>query len=123
MADAALFVGWGPVVRGREQRALEVFSESMQYYAELQQKKVIESFEVAVLEPHGGDLAGFVMLRGDAEKLGRLRMDDDFQRLTLRAQLCLDKIGVVGALIGASLTKAMGEYQQELDKVKGAVAV
>ncbi len=73
MADSALFIGWGPVVRGREQQALELFNESMQYYGELQQKKEIENFEVALLEAHGGDLSGFILLRGDVEKLSRLR--------------------------------------------------
>ncbi len=28
MADAGLFIGWGEVVRGREERALEVFNAS-----------------------------------------------------------------------------------------------
>src|SRR5260370_17431854 len=62
MADAGLFIGWGPVVRGREQRALEVFNQAMQYYSELQQKKEIESFEVTLLEQHGGDLPGFILI-------------------------------------------------------------
>jgi hypothetical protein len=32
MAGEALFIGWGPVVRGREKQALQVFQESMDYY-------------------------------------------------------------------------------------------
>src|SRR5690349_165664 len=32
MADAALFIGWGQVVRGREKRAVEVFNESVAYW-------------------------------------------------------------------------------------------
>lgn len=123
MADAGLFIGWGPVVRGREQRALEVFNEAMQYYAALQQKKEIESFEVTLLEQHGGDLAGFIMIRGETERLARLRTDQEFQRRLIRAQLCIDKIGVVGALIGSGVTKLMGDYQEELAQLKSTVAV
>ncbi|SRR5260370_5373833 len=123
MADAGLFIGWGPVVRGREQRALEVFNEAMQYYSELQQKKEIESFEVTLLEQHGGDLAGFILIRGETERLARLRNDQEFQRLQIRAQLCIDNIGVVGALIGGGVTRAMGDYTQELEKLKSAIAV
>jgi hypothetical protein len=123
MADAALFLGWGAVVRGREQRALGVFNESIQYYAELQSKREIESFEVAVLEPHGGELNGFVLIRGDADKLARLRNEPEFQRRTARAQLVVENIGVVGASIGAGLTKLMAMYAQEVEQVKGAVAV
>ena len=29
---------------------------------------MIESFEPVFLEPHGGDLTGFILVRGDAEK-------------------------------------------------------
>lgn len=32
MADAALFIGWGQVVRGREKRAVQVFNESVEYW-------------------------------------------------------------------------------------------
>ena len=65
MAGEALFIGWGAVVRGREQQALQVFQESMQYYGGLQQEGRIESFDVYLLAPHGGDLNGFVILRGE----------------------------------------------------------
>ena len=37
MADRVLFITWGEVVRGREERALEVFSESLGFYGRLQQ--------------------------------------------------------------------------------------
>ena len=45
MADDALFIGWGEVVRGREEKAVEVFNETVQYYGQLQQDGKIESFE------------------------------------------------------------------------------
>jgi hypothetical protein len=56
MTMDALFVGWGPVARGREQQSLMVFQEAMQFYSGLQLQGEIESFQTAALEPHGGDL-------------------------------------------------------------------
>ena len=123
MADAALFVGWGAVVRGREQRGLEVFNEALQYYAELQRKKEIESYEVVLLEQHGGDLNGFVLVRGDQDRLAKLRNDEEFQRRIIRAQFIVDNIGVVGGIIGNGVTRVMADYVAELEKVKGAVPV
>jgi hypothetical protein len=117
MANSGLFIGWGEVARGRERRALEVFNESVQYYADLQKQGEIESFEVGLLEPHGGDLQGFVLLRGDSERLARLRGDREFQRRTTRASLVVDKIGVVGALLGDALTEGMADYQQEIGQL------
>jgi hypothetical protein len=50
MADAALFVGWGNAVRGRERQALKVFAEAAEFYTRLQQEGEIESFEPVFLE-------------------------------------------------------------------------
>ncbi len=123
MADAALFVGWGNVVRGREQRGLEVFNDALQYYAELQRKKEIDSFEVVLLEQHGGDLNGFILIRGDEDRLAKLRTDQEFQRRIIRAQLIVDNIGVVAGLIGNGVTRTMADYMAELEKLKEAVTV
>jgi hypothetical protein len=65
MANATLVIGWGPAVQGREQKALQVFSEAIQYYTRLQQQGQIDSFEPVALEPHGGDLNGFLLVGGD----------------------------------------------------------
>jgi hypothetical protein len=34
MADRLLFIGWGTPIPGREERALEVFNDTMGLYAE-----------------------------------------------------------------------------------------
>lgn len=47
-------VGFGSLVRGREQQAIKVFKETFEYYSRLQQDGEIESFEPVLLEPHGG---------------------------------------------------------------------
>ena len=88
MADAGLFVGWGPPVRGREEKGLEVFNEALSYYASKQESGAIESSEVVLIAPHGGDLGGFILVRGSAEQMNALRLEDDFQRLDreLRAE-------------------------------------
>jgi hypothetical protein len=69
MAEAGLFIGWGQVVRGREGRALEVFNDTIAYYGQLQGDGRIERFDVSLLEPHGGDLAGFALLRGTEDQI------------------------------------------------------
>ena len=117
MADAGLFIGWGQVVRNREQRALEVFNDSMEYYAGLEQDGKIESWEVVLLEPHGGDLAGFVLLRGSAEQMNAVRSDEEFERRTTRADLIVDGLGTVGALVGEGIARGMGIYQEEVGAV------
>ena len=115
MADAALFIGWGQVVRGREKRAVRVFNEAVEYWGELQGDGKIEDFEVVLLAPHGGDLQGFALLRGSEEQVGALRADEEFQRRTTRADLIIESQGVVDAVIGEGITRVMAQYQAEVD--------
>jgi hypothetical protein len=115
VADAALFVGWGNAVRGRERQALQVFGEAGELYGRLQQEGEIESVEPIFLEPHGGDLAGFFLIRGDREKLARLRVRDDFNRLNARAGLIVEGFGVVGASVASGIDEQMGYFQAAID--------
>ena len=114
MADAGLFIGWGQVVRGREKRALEVFNESVEYWGGLQGDGKIESFEVVLLTPHGGDLAGFALLRGSADQINALRIDEEFERRITRADLIVENQGVVDAALGEGLGRALGIYDSEV---------
>ena len=82
MADAGLFIGWGGVVRGREARSLDVFQEALTYYGGLQQSGTIESIDAVFLEPHGGDLGGFFLIKGERAKLAALRVDTEFTRIS-----------------------------------------
>jgi hypothetical protein len=112
MADEALFIGWGDVVRGRERKAVEVFNESLQYYGQLQQDGKIESFDAWLLAPHGGDLAGFIVLRGQRERLDEVRRSPDFERIETRAGMIVDRIGVVNAYTGEALGRLMSQFEE-----------
>jgi hypothetical protein len=114
MAKGALFVGRGQPFPGRERQALKAFGEAMQYYAGLQQRGEIDSFEPVALEPHGGELAGCLLIRGDQEKLARLRASDEFQRLSLRAATVVQNFGVVNALIGEELQRFFGSIEANI---------
>jgi hypothetical protein len=114
MADAGLFIGWGQTVRGREERALDVFNETIELYGQMQSDGRIEDFEVALLEPHGGELGGFVLLRGSEEQIDAVRRSDDFVRAMTKGSLIVDDLGAVNAWIGEGLGRAMAIYQEQL---------
>jgi hypothetical protein len=118
MADAGLFIGWGEVVRGREGPAIELFNEVLAYYGRLQEEGTIESFEPVFLEPHGGDLNGFILIRGDAEKLAALRVNEEFIQFTIRAALHVENFGVVAADTGDRLQRQIAFYTEQI----GAIA-
>jgi hypothetical protein len=113
-ASAAVFIGFGQPVRGRERQAVQVFDEAVQYYTRLQQQGDIESFEAALLEPHGGDLGGFVLIRGDRDKLDKFRASQEFARLNTRAATVVQNLGVVNAAIGDELNRQFASYESDI---------
>ena len=111
MAGEALFLGWGPVVRGRETTSLKVFQETIEYYGRLQKEGKIDSFEPVLIAPHGGDLGGFVLLRGERAKLDEVRRSEEFERAVVRAASVVDNVGVINAFTGESIGEALGRFQ------------
>jgi hypothetical protein len=117
MADSGLFIGFGAPIRGRERQAIKVFNETFEYYSRLQQEGEIESFEPVILEPHGGELGGFFLLRGDQDKLARLRGSEEFERRTVRADLIVENLGIVGAALGDRLMSQMAVYGEQVEEL------
>ncbi len=117
MADSGLFIGFGIPVRGRELQATKVFNEVFEYYTRLQQEGEIESFEPVLLEPHGGELDGFFLLRGDQDKLARIRASQEFERLNARGQLIVENLGVVGAVLGERLIAQVALFDQQVEEL------
>jgi hypothetical protein len=114
VADAGLFIGWGEVVRGREDRAVDVFNETVEMYGQMQADGRIESFDLALLNPHGGELQGFALLRGSEAQIDAVGRDEDFQRVMTKASLIVDDLGIISAAINEGLARAMSLYQEEI---------
>jgi hypothetical protein len=114
VAEYGLFIGWGWPRAGKEAGAVKVFEEAVAYWNGLKTADEIESFEFVELNAHGGDLSGFALLRGDPEKLGRLSMAPEFQRLTMRAGVCLEGVGVVNAVVDAGMVRWMGAWKEAI---------
>jgi hypothetical protein len=122
MADRILFIGWGATVRGREERGLEVFDTAVGFYGRCQQEGRIESFDVILLEPHGGGLAGYMELHGSADQLNALRADDEFRRILIDASLIVDELGVVEGMANEGVPREMALYREAIARVPQATA-
>ena len=114
MADRVLFIGWNRAVVGRELQAMQLFQKTMEFYGKLQADGRIESFEPVLLSAHGGDLNGFFLLRGEAEKIGEVRRDETFLDLTIEAGYCLEGFGTVYGFIGEGLTDVFSRWSKLL---------
>ena len=113
MKIGTLFVGWGAIVPGREKTAARVLGEAMQYLQGQKEERTIEDFEVVLLEPHGGELEGFVLVKGAKESLAQLRSSPDFLRVIVGVQLVHSKVGVVGAYTGAEMGQLLQIWDEQ----------
>ena len=114
MADSGLFIGWGQVVRGREGPAVDSFNDTVGYLGQLQGEGRIEDFEIVFLEPHGGDLDGFMLVRGSTAQMDAVRSDDEFVRNMTRAGLLVENLGIVGAALNERIAQQMAIFQEEI---------
>src|SRR4051812_18900155 len=117
MTDRAMFVGFGAPVRGREERAIEVFGEFVQLFGRMQSDGRIEGMEVTLLDPHGGDLGGFFMVHGSQAQCAALTNDEEFRRASIDASLIVDNFGVVPGVTGEGVSAEMGMYSEAVRKV------
>jgi hypothetical protein len=117
MAERALFIGFGPPVRGREERAIQVFNEFVGMFGRMQSDGRIEGMDVSLLDPHGGDLGGFFMVHGSEAQCAALPGDDEFRRAVIDATLIVDNFGVVPAVTGEAVGREMGMYGDAVKKV------
>jgi hypothetical protein len=116
MADRMLFIGWGASVRGREERGLEVFNESIGFYGRAQQDGRIESFDVVLLAPNT-DLGGYIELHGTAEQLAALRESEEFRRNLADASLIVDDLRQIEGFTNEGVAREMALYQESIARV------
>lgn len=116
MADRLLVISWGPPVRGREERALEVFNESIGLCGRMQQDGRIESFDVVLLNP-SGDTQGYIELHGSSEQIAALDQDEEFERNTVDAQLIVENLRHTVGYTNEGVARQMAMYQEAIAKV------
>jgi hypothetical protein len=116
MADSALFLGWKAPHVGREKQAMELFSKALNYWTKQQDQGNIESFEPVILARHGGDMNGFMLIRGDAAKLDEVRRSQEYFEIVSECSYCIDGFGVVDGYVGEGVARTMGEFGKYVAK-------
>jgi hypothetical protein len=117
MADRLLFISWGATVRGREERALEVFNGALAFYGRCQNEGLIESFDVVLLSPSGGNVNGYIQLHGSAEQLAALRENSEFMRVLTDAQLIVDDLAAIDGFANQGVADQIALYQEAITAV------
>ena len=113
-ADNGILIGWNRIVPGKEPLGVALFGEALEFWREQQRAGAIDSFETVFLGPHGGDLNGFILVRGEAEKLNQVLVSDAYLVLETKANYLLQGHGVIKASFGEEITRRMGFYQRAI---------
>jgi hypothetical protein len=116
MADRLLFIGWGETVRGREERAMEVFNDAMGILGRMEQEGRIERFDVCLLGP-SSELGGYIEVHGTAEQLAAVREDQEFMRNTVDASLVVDGLRHIDGYTNDGVARQMAMYQEAIARV------
>ncbi|MFZ5481576.1 MAG: hypothetical protein ACOZNI_32740 [Myxococcota bacterium] len=110
MDDSGLLIGWNRVATGHEHEATELWSEMLTYLRALHAAGKIDRFEPVLLGAHGGNLNGFMLLRGSQEKLDRIRNSEEFLLLVIKANKRLEGFTVVRAHFGEEAARILRLY-------------
>ncbi|SCB50622.1 hypothetical protein GA0061098_1014191 [Bradyrhizobium shewense] len=105
MSDAAIFLGWSRPIQNRETDALELLERLAIWLKELRTSGQITSYVRTLLEPHGGGLAGFVLIEGDVPKLQALKQTEAWNDGVSRLSLVLEGVMVNHAIVGAGVER------------------
>ena len=114
MGTNVVFLGWNQPMPGRERMAIEHFGEYMQYLGGLQQAGTIQAFDAVFLNPHGGDLNGFVFIRGDSARLDALLSSEPWEMHLIRAGLELAGLGMLRGVTGELLMQQQAAYTRTI---------
>lgn len=116
--DGALMVSFGAVHPGREALAVELFTELSRYLGKLLADEEVSAFRPFFFaDGMMGDVVGFFLIEGRRDALDRLRREEAFVRMILRAGAATQNVRVHTLMAGSQagrLVRLYGEVRSEL---------
>jgi hypothetical protein len=108
----AIVLGWNRAVPGKEKASIELFGEFVGYVTGLQKEGKISSFEPVFIDPHGGDMNGFFLIKGDQQKLDAVLASDAWITYLTRGAIMMQNFGVIRAAVGDEIGKRMALFSK-----------
>lgn len=110
MANTGMMLAWDRVVPGRDVQAVELWEEIHLYLTRLHAEGRIASHDLVMLGAHGGNLNGFILVRGEKAALAQVRDTREFQTMVVRANKSLLGFAVLRAHLGEDAVRLMQIY-------------
>lgn len=116
MGSNVIVFGWNRALPGREALSGQHFQEFSQYLAAQKGNGMIESFDTVLLEPHGGTLNGFFLIRCEPGKMPELIASADWMKHQIRAGLHLEGLTQLRGVTGAAVDERVAQWMKELPR-------
>jgi hypothetical protein len=109
-----VMLGWNRPLPGREKMSSEHFQEFIGYLQAQKEGKKIDSYEPVLLEPYGGSLNGFFLIRGSAEQVTQLTNSPEWIQHQVRVTLHVDGACVLRGVGGSAVGERMAMWRQAI---------
>jgi len=116
MTSNAIVFGWDRSLPGREQLSGKHFQDFVAYLQAQKAAGKIESFDPVLLEPHGGSVNGFFLIRGTSQQIAAIAESPEWIQHQIRAQLHLDGSGSWRAVVGPAVGERMKMWMEAIPK-------
>jgi len=107
MGSNVMLFGWNRSVPGREKVSAQHFEEFVKVPGRPAAEGCDSDIRCRVPRPHGGDLNGFFLIKGDSAKLDALVSTAEWITHITRAALHLDGSGVIRGVTGDEIMGRM----------------
>ena len=111
--DTGLLIRWGKVIPGREEKALELFSETVAYYDGLIKEGKLASYEPFLYRTSDFTVEqGFFVLKGPVQDIFALMESDAYKEFTTKATLLLEHFTVEMLIVGDEVLGQLDRYSK-----------
>ena len=112
MGSNVILFGWNRSIPGREKLSNEHFQDFVHYLEGLKKGGKIQGYDVVFLNPHGGDLNGFFLIRGEPAQIDAMVAGKEWVTHMMRAGMHLQSSGAVPGVTGSLVMERMQMWSQ-----------
>lgn len=111
--NSILFLGYDRPIAGREMAAVSVIEHLTKLLDKAKKENLIESYDSISLAVHGGNVNGFLLVRGNRKGLDDLRASDEFDDLAVQAHMVMSGVSILSGVHGeAVVTRRMDRIKK-----------
>jgi hypothetical protein len=107
MDTNVVLFGWNRSLPGREHISAAHFEDFVKYLNGVKEDGGIRDYDVVFLDPHGGDLNGFFLIRAESKKLDTLLSSAEWITHMTRASMHLNSPGAIRGVTGERVAERM----------------